>query len=86
MFSKTIAVRFLKVQNKWVVLKTKQSFLKRNKKRLFNKHLQKRLTTLIALYFNIVNLNNTKFTKQVKVFFNQLNFESSESEHFMLLI
>ena len=39
-------MRFLKVQNEWVVFKTIVFFRKRNKKRSFNERLQKRLTTL----------------------------------------
>ena len=45
-FQKTMAIRFLKVQNEWVVVKndrffskTKQSFLKTKQKRSFNDRL-----------------------------------------------
>ena len=57
---KTVVIRFLKVQNEWVVFKndcfypkTKRSLLKtigtRNKKRSFNDRFQKRLTGLIGI-------------------------------------
>ena len=55
-----IVIRFLKVQNEWIVFKnvnffpkTKRSFLKtiekRSKKRLFNDRFQERLATLLTL-------------------------------------
>ena len=65
-----IIIRFLKVQNEWVVFKndrlfpkTRRSFLKkiekRNKKQSFNDRFQKRLTTL----FTILNKSITNKLK-----------------------
>ena len=59
---KTIVIRFLKVQNEWVVFKndrffpkTKQSFLKTIEKTIVNDRFQKRLTTLAVLQITAVH-------------------------------